>query len=203
MVDPDDGRGAAKASSLIYPFKAAKWRRGIYSVLPNELVTRILLSGKIDIRAGKQESRLIWSDRSATPMGAALEIGGGASLNKALDTCMADLRKHWGMIDGELPVPAISNQPTGSVSGLFTSADYPEDAVAAGQSGDTSFTLMIDERGNIMDCAIRESSGIATLDAMGCQVIRERAKFIAAKDSNGKPVKSIFLTPQIRWRLAG
>ncbi|MES2904361.1 MAG: energy transducer TonB [Pseudomonadota bacterium] len=201
MVDPDDGRGAVKASSLIYPFKAAKGRRGIYSVLPNDLVTRILLSGKIDIRAGKLESRLIWSDRSATPMGAALEIGGGASLNKALDTCMADLRKYWGMIDGQLPVPAIANQPTGDVRGVFRHEDYPDDAITAGQSGNTSFTLMIDERGGVMDCAVRESSGVATLDAMGCQVLRERARFISAKDAAGKPVKSVYLTPPIRWVL--
>lgn len=203
MIDPMDGRGTVKASSLIYPFKAAKGRRGIYSVLPNDLVARMLDSGKLDIRAGKQETRLVWADRSAGAMGAALVIGGGPSLRKAIDACMTDLRKHWGMVDGELPAPAIANQPTVDVRGLFRSDDYPEDAIATGQTGDTSFTLMIDEKGSVMDCAIRESSGVATLDAMGCQVIRERAKFIAAKDSTGKPVKSIYLTPQIRWRIAG
>lgn len=199
MVDADDGRGAVKASSLIYPLKAIKGRRGIYSVLPNELVSRMLLSGKVDIRAGKQDSRLIWADRSATPMGAALAIGGGAALRQAIVTCMADLRKHWGMVDGTLPEPAIANQPKGDVQGVFRHEDYPEDAIAAEQSGTTSFTLMVDEKGAVMDCAIRQSSGIATLDAMGCQVLRERAKFVPARDLVGKPIKSIFLTPSIRW----
>ena len=201
MVDPDDGRGAVKASSLIYPFKAAKGRRGIYSVLPNELVSRMLISGKVDIRAGKQDSRLIWADRSATPMGAALAIGGGAALRQAIVTCMADLRKHWGMVDGALPPPAQAPQPSGNIMGLFRSDDYPEDAIMAGQSGSTRFLLMIDERGAVMDCAISESSGVATLDAMGCQVLRERASFGPAKDSSNKPVKSTFITPPIRWAL--
>ena len=198
MVDPADGRGAVKASSLIYPLKA-KARRGIYSVLPNDLVARLLGSGKVEIRAGRQDSRLIWADRSASAMGAALAIGGGASLAKAIETCMTDLRKHWGMVDGALPEPAIANQPTGDVRGVFRHEDYPEDAIAAEQSGTTSFTLMVDEKGAVMDCAIRQSSGIATLDAMGCQVLRERAKFIPARDLAGKPIKSIFLTPSIRW----
>ena len=198
MVDPADRRGAVKASSLIYPLKA-KGRRGIYSVLPNDLVARLLGSGKVEIRAGKQDSRLIWGDRSASAMGAALAIGGGASLTKAIETCMTDLRKHWGMVDGTLPTPAIANQPKGDVRGVFRHEDYPADAIAAEQSGTTSFTLMVDEKGAVMDCAIRESSGIATLDAMGCQVLRERAKFIPARDLAGMPIKSIFLTPSIRW----
>jgi len=201
MVDPDDGRGAVKASSLIYPFKSAKGRRGIYSVLPNELVSRMLASGKLDIRAGKQDSRLIWADRSASPMGAALAVGGGASLLSAINTCMADLRKHWGMVDGALPSPAVAPQPVGNVAGVFRSEDYPEDAMMANQSGMTSFLLMIDERGAVMDCAIIQSSGVATLDAMGCQVLRERARFGPAKDATNKPVKSTYITPPIRWAL--
>ena len=201
MVDPVDGRGAVRASSLIYPFKAAKGRRGIYSVLPNDLVTRMLISGKLDVRAGKQEGRLIWADRSVSPMGAALAIGGGASLSKAIDTCMADLRKHWGMVDGAFPTPALAPQPVGNVMGLFRSEDYPDDAVTANQSGKTQYLLMIDESGAVMDCAITESSGIATLDAMGCQVLRERARFGPARDATDKPVKSTFITPPIRWVL--
>lgn len=201
MVDPDDGKGAVKASSLIYPFKAVKGRRGIYSVLPNELVSRMLLSGRVDIRAGKQEGRLIWADRSASPMGAALAIGGGPLLVKTIDTCMTDLRRHWGMVDGALPTPAIAPQPVGNVMGIFRHDDYPEDAIAANQSGSTRFLLMIDERGAVMDCAITESSGVATLDAMGCQVLRERARFGPARDSSDKPVKSTYITPPIRWAL--
>ena len=201
MVDAVDGRGAVRASSLIYPFKAAKGRRGIYSVLPNDLVTRMLISGKLDIRAGKQEGRLIWADRSVSPMGAALAIGGGASLSKAIDTCMADLRKDWGMVDGAFPTPTLAPQPVGNVMGIFRAEDYPDDAVAANQSGKTQYLLMIDERGAVMDCAITESSGLATLDAMGCQVLRERARFGPARDATDKPVKSTFITPPIRWVL--
>lgn len=199
IIDPADGKGAVKASSLIYPVKT-KGRRGIYTVVPNELVARMLGSGKVEVRAGGTlDNRILWDNRVASSMGAALEIGGGAALRQAIETCMTDLRTHWGMVDGALPEPTIANQPQGDVRGVFRHDDYPADAVAAGQSGTTSFVLMIDEKGAVMDCAIKQSSGVATLDAMGCQVLRERAKFVAARNSANQPVKSVYLTPPIRW----
>lgn len=199
IIDPADGLAPVKAGSLIYPAKT-KARRGIYTVVPNELVARMLGSGKVEVRAGGTlDNRLLWENRVASGMGAALEIGGGAALRQAIETCMADLRKHWGMIDGALPEPTIANRPKGDVSGIFRADDYPADAVAAGQGGATSFVLMIDEKGAVMDCAIKQSSGVATLDAMGCQVLRERAKFAPARDSANMPIKSIYLTPTIRW----
>lgn len=199
MIDPVDGRDAIKASSLIYPLKT-KGRRGIYSVVPNEVVARMLGSGKVEVRAGGVlDNRILWDNRIASGMGAALEIGGGVALSKAIETCMGDLRNHWGMVDGKLPAPALASQSQHDVRGIFRSDDYPADAVEAGQGGATSYLLMIDERGAVMDCAIKQSSGVATLDAMGCQVIRERAKFAAAKDGTNKPVKSTYVTPVIRW----
>lgn len=105
------------------------------------------------------------------------------------------------MVDGALPTPAEAPQPVGSVLGLFRSDDYPDDAIESDQSGMTKFVLMIDERGAVMDCAVVESSGVATLDAMGCQVLRERARFGPAKDGANKPVKSTYITPRIRWMI--
>ena len=43
--------------------------------------------------------------------------------------------------------------------------------------------------------------GLPVLDAMGCQVIRERAKFTPALDRGGKPIRSTYVTPPIRWRM--
>ena len=196
-VDPNDGRGPAKATGLLFPLKRPGVR-GLYTVLPNELVDRLMASGSITIRVGNGDK----AGRIAFNLAQThLALGSMGSLRKALDTCMADLRKTWGMVDGKLPSPANVTQAKGDVRGIFTAADYPEDALAANQSGAARYLLMIGRDGSVMDCVIAESSGIASLDAMGCQVIRERARFKPATDANGKPALDTYVTPSIRWQV--
>lgn len=196
-VDPNDGRGSAKATAMLYPAKKAGMRR-LFAVLPNELVDRAMASGSFTIWTGSAPDITRVQSHSAQ---ASFAFGPTAGLRKALDTCMADLRKTWGMVDGKLPTPAIATQARGDVRGIFTSSDYPDDAMAANQSGTTQFLLMIGRDGSVMDCVVASSSGVASLDVMGCQVIRERAKFKPATDANGKPTLDTYVTPPIRWAL--
>lgn len=196
-IDPEDGRGAVKATALLFPLKKPG-ARGLYTVLPNELVERAMASGMISIRVGSEEMSGRVALNSAFTQ---LALGSTGSLRKALDTCMADLRTQWGMVDGKLPKPANASQARGDVRAIFTGDDYPEDAVAAGQGGITQYLLMIGRDGSVMDCVVAQSSGIASLDAMGCQVIRERAKFTAGSGSDGKPATDTYMTPPIRWVL--
>lgn len=196
-VDPGDGRGPAKATALLYPAKKAGMRR-MFAVLPNQLVDRAMASGSFAIWIGSAPDITRVQSTSAQ---ASLALGPTAALRKALDTCMADLRKTWGMVDGKLPTPAIASQAKGDVRGIFNSNDYPEDAMAAGQSGTSQFLLMIGRDGSVMDCVVTLSSGVASLDVMGCQVIRERAKFKPAMDADGKPTLDTYITPPIRWAL--
>ena len=196
-VDPSDGRGSAKASALVYPAKKAGMRR-LFAVLPNELVDRAMASGSFTIWVGSAPDISRVPSQSAR---ASLALGPTAALRKALDTCMADLRKTWGMVDGKLPTPAVATQAEGDVRGIFTSSDYPDDALAANQSGTSQFLLMIGRDGSVMDCVVTVSSGVASIDVMGCQVIRERARFKPAIDANGKPTLDTYLTPTIRWAL--
>ena len=183
QFDSRDGRGPEAATALVYPL-SKKGLRGLYAVLPKASVERALASGEMEIRAGNAIGKRIGSPTAQ----AYLALGKTASLLKALETCLADLQKHWGMVDGKVPDSAVRSQVVGNLMGLFTSNDYPLDAVNAGQSGQTAFLLMIGTKGEVMDCLIQESSGIASLDAMGCQVIRERAKFQPATDAAGKPM---------------
>ena len=115
---------------------------------------------------------------------------------------MTDLRKQWGMVDGRLPTPATASRAKGNIAGIFRSEDYPDDAVTANQTGIASYLLMIGRDGAVMDCVVNQSSGIASLDAMGCQVIRERAKFQPATDANGRPTVDTLVTPPIQWMIA-
>jgi TonB family protein len=104
-------------------------------------------------------------------------------------------------VDGKLPVPTVGSRAIGDVRGIFTANDYPVDAFESGQGGTAQFLLMIGEGGRVMDCTAVRSSGVASLDAMGCQVLRERARFKPATDTNGRPAKDTFVTPVINWRI--
>ena len=197
IINPDDGGGAVKATALLFPMKA-KTSRGVYMVLPNALVERMLTSGRLDFDVGNPRLHI-----AANSARASLALGKTEPLRKALDICMADLRTQWGMVGGKLPKPAIASYAQGDVRGIFKSEDYPQDAIDANQTGTTSFLLMIGKDGSVMDCVISQSSGIASLDAMGCQVIRERAKFKPAIDAAGKPTVDTYGTPPIRWEISG
>lgn len=202
-IVPEDGVDGIKASTLIYPL-ATKGRRGMQVIVPTATMDRIEKGGRLRIFAGHKARKSTGGMADAAEKTQVdLALGSTASLSSAMDTCMADLRKHWGMVDGKLPEPPQRTSAKGDVRALFTGDDYPLDAMSANQSGTTRMLLMIDEKGNVIDCAVTESSGVATLDAMGCQVIRERARFTPALDANGKPTRDTVVTPPVRWMISG
>lgn len=192
-----EGRAPQLITAMMYPL-SKKGLRGLYAVLPKSIVEEAVVGGELDIRVGSATA--IGNKLNYTTARVHLALGKTGALVKALDTCLADLQKQWGMVDGKLPDPAVAGQVVGTLAGIFTSDDYPEDAIAAGQSGMTTFLLMIGMRGEVMDCVVQLSSGIASLDVMGCQVIRERGKFLPARDSSGKPVYAT-LVQTVRWVL--
>ena len=120
------------------------------------------------------------------------------SLLAGLQECTADLKRHWNA-DGEKN-GALSTGAQGDVRSIFKLEDYPSEASSRDQQGSGRFLLLIDERGGVAGCQVLEAS-VPALDARGCQVIRERAKFTPAVDRSGKPVRSTFVTPRITWQL--
>lgn len=184
-----DGGEPDNVTAMIYPL-SKKGLRGLYSVLPRSNVERVFKGGELEIRVGG----------GYTKMHAHLALGKMDGLEKALETCLADLQKHWGMVDGKLPDPAVASYAQGNMQGLFRSDDYPADAFLADQSGQSKFLLMIGKQGEVMDCIVLETSRVASLDAMGCQVIRERAKFKPAMGVDGQPMFST-VTQSLRWVL--
>ena len=91
----------------------------------------------------------------------------------------------------------------GSLLGLFSDEDYPASAQAAGAEGTAQASLTIGADGRVSGCSITRSSGNSALDAATCSILRRRAKFSPAIDSNGKPTSDTVSTPPITWRLEG
>jgi hypothetical protein len=199
-VEFGDGLPPIKATSLAFPLKE-RGRRGILTVFADQQVERAFKSGKLGLRSGlKNDPRVLFDNREMDSTSAAFALTDGEALFEALSACMADLKKSWGFVGDELPEPAVRTKSLIPLNQLFTEDDYPVDALSSYQAGDTVYLLLVDERGGIADCSIRQSSGVASLDAMGCQVLTQRARFVPALDVNGQPAKDTYFT-SVSWRI--
>lgn len=120
------------------------------------------------------------------------------ALLNTLDQCTADLRRYWnegGEKDGRIATPA-----KGDLRALFSSDDFPMEALKRHQEGEAQFVLLVDPGGKVAACHVLKTSGIPVLDAMGCEVIKTRAKFQPARDAKGIPVRSMIVSPKVHWR---
>ena len=91
--------------------------------------------------------------------------------------------------------------PQGSLKAWFVGEDYPPAALERNEQGDVSILVHVDTTGSVSDCVVEQSSGSALLDAKTCEVLRQRAKLIPAKDQHGRPVAGE-ARAKIRWRIA-
>jgi TonB family protein len=137
-------------------------------------------------------------DVSGKDLDERLALPGIGAVLDSLDTCNADLRTYWNV---EAP-PAHPAEPLKPLTDYFSEDDYPAQSLNQEDSGKSLVMMMIDETGAVRDCLVEQTSGVAALDAMTCNVFRQRAKFHPATDAGGKPVKSV-LTRPIAWRIAG
>lgn len=123
------------------------------------------------------------------------------ALMDGLAKCTDDLKDYWNM--GGKTVAREAAPAKGDLRAIFSANDYPREAVSRWQEGTSQYLLMIDEKGKVAGCHVVVPSGVPILDAMGCAVIQERAKFNPAVDSTGKPERSTLVTPMVSWRMAG
>jgi len=91
----------------------------------------------------------------------------------------------------------------GDLRTLFSGDDYPASAQAAGAEGTVQASLTIGPTGAVVACNITRSSGNSSLDSTTCNILRRRAKFTPAKDSDGNATTDTITTPPIVWRLEG
>jgi hypothetical protein len=116
-----------------------------------------------------------------------------------LKQCTGDLKRYWNM-DGET-TGAITTPAKGDIRSIFSSDDYPSEAADRSHEGRSRFLVLIAPTGDVAGCDGLVPSGDPALDGMGCQIIRQRAKFSPARDKSGKPVRSAVTTPAISWML--
>ena len=73
-----------------------------------------------------------------------------------------------------------------NLGSYFSTDDYPTAALRRGAVGTVRFELEIDSTGRVSNCTVAGSSGDPDLDAVTCSVLRERARYSPARDSEGR-----------------
>ena len=90
------------------------------------------------------------------------------------------------------PAPAIvaPAQARADPQSLIRPEDYPESALRMREHGRVGFTLEVGADGRVSQCIVTRSSGAAALDSATCRIMRSRARFTPARDSEGNPAES-------------
>ena len=91
----------------------------------------------------------------------------------------------------------------GDLRTLFSADDYPASAQAAEAQGTAQAELTVGPNGQVVGCNLIKSTGNNALDSATCNILRRRAKFTPARDSNGNATTDTVTTPPIVWRLEG
>lgn len=92
------------------------------------------------------------------------------------------------------------SEATANLVSLFSTDDYPREAIRNGEEGTVAVTLTVDAEGKVADCVVDVSSGSPSLDVATCRILWTRAKFTPARDAKGQPVQDTF-HQRIRWEL--
>lgn len=154
----------------------------------------INLNGELAAQMG-QETAIEWSSGGRQTI---LQTGPLRAVMKTLADCRQDLRNYWNI--DEARQATFKSRAKANIPRLFSTSDYPAQAVQQRDSGTTSVSLLIDEKGAVKECMVDGTSNIPTLDAMTCIVLRQRAKFEPAIGADGTPIRDS-VTSRVRWEM--
>ena len=101
------------------------------------------------------------------------------------------------------PPPPRTVEPArarANLASYVSNDDYPPAALRAGDEGTTAFRLTVGADGRVTNCSVTSSSGSSSLDSATCRIMRSRARFTPARDSNGNPTTDTH-SARITWRI--
>lgn len=88
----------------------------------------------------------------------------------------------------------------GTLQSYFSYNAYPVAALRHHEQGIVRVAILVSREGSPTRCRIVVSSGSVALDRQTCAVIRARATFHLARDSEGHRIDGIY-TAGVNWRL--
>lgn len=99
-----------------------------------------------------------------------------------------------------MPVVVRGPQARTPPQQLISVHDYPPSAVAKREQGRVGFTLDVGPDGRVHGCTVTRASGSSALDSATCMIMRRRARFTPAVDSNGMPAAGR-VRQEVEWVL--
>lgn len=87
-----------------------------------------------------------------------------------------------------------------NLASYVSDEDYPTTAVRNEEQGTTRFRLVVGPDGKVKECSVTSSSGSSALDSTTCKLMKQRARFTPARDSNDRPTGDTYASA-IRWQL--
>ena len=115
---------------------------------------------------------------------------------RALSTCLEDLRTFWNA-SSDVSRPA---SPRENVEALLKPANHEDSEMWGGVKGSARYVLFIDPAGKLAGCEAVSDDASPILALLGCDILRQRAQFTPALDQEGKPVRDVITTSEVRWR---
>lgn len=137
-------------------------------------------------------------DISAFPRPLLLHLGEMKSPLGALQTCMDDLVRHWGL-DPTVQKQLTPPMPIGDAGKWIVPADYPDYQMFAAESSTVHFRLMVDASGKVTGCQVQDVVQAPVFAERTCTLLTERAHFTPARDAKGNPVASYYAN-SVKWR---
>jgi len=176
--------------TTILTYRGGRANRRLYLVnLPKAQVIEAAASDRLTVSAGKDLQHSFVLSNLATVIG-------------TMDKCVSDLGSYWNYVERSPDAPPAPDdpKPEQQFASLFTTEDYPMQAIEENGSGIVSAILLIDADGRVADCTLTKTSGVAALDSQTCAVFKTRARYQPAKGPDGRPRRS-FNKVRVRWEL--
>lgn len=124
-----------------------------------------------------------------------LELGNLKSVLDAMNVCMEDLVKHWGLDPAEqrkvVVAPEITN--LGDVARQIIK-NYPAEALKSGAQATFHLRLMISDVGAVEDCSLvnQTKADAFDMERHPCTIFKNQAKATPARDAAGTPMRSYY-----------
>ncbi len=102
------------------------------------------------------------------------------------------------------PPPPISKARPAKAPSTFSQYEWFQDVVLPASlyrqqaEGLVMYSVKINAEGAVTDCTVTDSSGFPELDALTCEIVREKARFDPALDQDGEPTLGSFSSYK-RW----
>jgi TonB family protein len=115
------------------------------------------------------------------------------AIEEKLADCSSLMLERWGF-SREAQSKVASYPKLKPAKSRMIGGEYPLGALSRGGMGSVRLLLNVDQAGKISNCRVIRSSGFGDLDSDACTAIGYRVEFDPARDRQGHPVGSPFIT---------